>query len=329
MIGLCEYISKAHPAHKTTRYGKALTKIYFRNVPKVYRAVRGWMKLMEEAILYGVDQQMIRGKKPLLEPITKYNYTPTSNIELELIKRRADEMFNRLIQKAPSPASLITTRLVDWDCIRGEGDKRFGTSSVRVYSEAMDKAGQLARAATSFEVINTRAVAWAAKNVGKRITLITNETMKGIRNLISQGIKVGDSTYTIGRNIRPLIGLNQPQMTAYQNLKNRLVDEGIPKAKMNKTLERYTKRAKIYRAEMIARTETAEALTAGTLEGYDEAGVRRVRFEASADACEICSFLDGNKYTILEAEGIITGATHPNCRCTFVPILGSRKKKKP
>ena len=77
-----------------------------------------------------------------------------------------------------------------------------------------------------------------------------------------------------------------------------------------------------YRAEMIARTETARAVSEGTLEGYGEAGVEKIRFMSSADACIVCLGYDGNVWTRAEGEEIIP--VHPSCRCSWLPVVGAK-----
>lgn len=72
------------------------------------------------------------------------------------------------------------------------------------------------------------------------------------------------------------------------------------------------------RADMIARTETAFAETAGTIEGYAASGVVE-GFEWSCDpaACDECLELDGTVRELGE-EG---PPLHPNCLCAIAPVL--------
>lgn len=100
------------------------------------------------------------------------------------------------------------------------------------------------------------------------------------------------------------------------------------------------------RLQTLARTEVIHSHTEATLDRYERAGVDLVQHGewASADddrVCPICSFLDGNEYPIpefrtgsfqfdpsedepdhLAGEYPLSPPTHPNCRCTILPVVG-------
>ena len=78
-------------------------------------------------------------------------------------------------------------------------------------------------------------------------------------------------------------------------------------------------------AETVARTELATAATAGALELYTEAGVEKLRFQAS-DPCDECAEYDDNVYPLDDLPVEIP--VHPNCRCAWTPAdddLGSHR----
>jgi SPP1 gp7 family putative phage head morphogenesis protein len=76
------------------------------------------------------------------------------------------------------------------------------------------------------------------------------------------------------------------------------------------------------RASVMARTETINAHAEGTLRRYEQLGVEevtgKVEHLATNDGrtCEVCAALDGNTYTLEEAQGRIP--IHPQCRCCWV-----------
>lgn len=78
------------------------------------------------------------------------------------------------------------------------------------------------------------------------------------------------------------------------------------------------------RAEMIARTETAEADTQGTLIGYKESGVvEKKQWFADDEACDACAAVD-EEIVGLEASfsnGVTGPPGHPNCECFVAPVL--------
>ena len=98
-----------------------------------------------------------------------------------------------------------------------------------------------------------------------------------------------------------------------------------------------------YRAEMVARTETIRASNYGALQGYKDAGVEKVEWLKASDACDICNAISeqvsqvnigdsffsqgdtidiGNDKTFtFNYESIEAPPSHPNCRCTLIPVL--------
>jgi len=101
------------------------------------------------------------------------------------------------------------------------------------------------------------------------------------------------------------------------------------------------------RLRTLARTEVIHSHTTSTLDRYEETGVDTVQHGEWADAdddrvCPICSYLDGNEYSIPEfrsgtfqfaaeeQEDVpdylggkypLAPPAHPNCRCTIMPVI--------
>ena len=73
------------------------------------------------------------------------------------------------------------------------------------------------------------------------------------------------------------------------------------------------------RAVVIARTETARIINDANLMQYMNDGVTMVEFLASGDACDECSSLEGRPVPIQEA--LDAPIVHPNCRCTWIPVI--------
>jgi SPP1 gp7 family putative phage head morphogenesis protein len=73
------------------------------------------------------------------------------------------------------------------------------------------------------------------------------------------------------------------------------------------------------RIETIARTEVSNAVNMGRLNGYEQAGIEEVEWLAADDACPECAAKDGKIMSIQESQGEIP--LHPNCRCTWVPVV--------
>ena len=82
----------------------------------------------------------------------------------------------------------------------------------------------------------------------------------------------------------------------------------------------------LYRARLIARTETIRAHNEASLNRFQDVAQRIqgvtaiVEFSTAGDSrvCPICLGLEGTTYTIEEARGLIP--VHPNCRCAWLPV---------
>lgn len=79
------------------------------------------------------------------------------------------------------------------------------------------------------------------------------------------------------------------------------------------------------RALLIARTEIINAHAEGQLDGFEMMGIKEVVAEVEIHTagdelvCPICRELEGKKFTIDEARGIIP--LHPSCRCAWLSVL--------
>ena len=96
------------------------------------------------------------------------------------------------------------------------------------------------------------------------------------------------------------------------------VEAGESIQQLTKRIEGYfTENAK-YRAETISRTEVITASNEGALHRYELSGIDKSEFYPSPDACGKCLALTG-EYITRESHNIIP--VHPNCRCTWLPIV--------
>ena len=72
------------------------------------------------------------------------------------------------------------------------------------------------------------------------------------------------------------------------------------------------------RADMIARTETARAVTQASVSSYQDAGVQQVEWLLSPGACEICEDYASDSPYDLGSEPDLPA--HPQCRCSLSPV---------
>ena len=131
---------------------------------------------------------------------------------------------------------------------------------------------------------------------------MNDEFMEGIRNTIFEGVSAGKGADEVKELIKELP--LKPLQIDYLD-KNGDVQ-------YSRTLSTDT------RAELIARTEHARAVNAGTLQAYANYSVDKVDVitTGGVDVCEECQSLeDNNPYDLAEASGLLPA--HPNCECCF------------
>ena len=142
---------------------------------------------------------------------------------------------------------------------------------------------------------------------------ITNNMDAQISRVLSQGIAEG-------RNPRDLA-----------RLLNRTITGPSGDLALTDTLGRFIPAQR--RAMMLARTEIIRAHHLATIQEYRNFGVVGVtvivEFRTAGDkrVCAICQGLEGQQFTLDQAEGQIP--VHPLCRCTMIPVPASRAQRKP
>lgn len=123
------------------------------------------------------------------------------------------------------------------------------------------------------------------------------------------------------------------------------IAEGVNPRVMARRLTRDIRALQRTRAETLARTEVASVSADSTLDRFEAMGVDAVshgEWLAADDGrtCPLCNSLDGNEYTIdemrtgsftynpsggeppsLAGEYALKPPTHPNCRCTVIPVV--------
>ena len=132
--------------------------------------------------------------------------------------------------------------------------------------------------------IRPEALRWLETRIGWAAAEIGEETATLLGNQLKLGFEAGESMNDLRKRVESVF-------------------EGCSKT----------------RALVIARTETIMASNEGALWGYEASGVvEKVDFYPAPDACDDCLSLVG-EYTLSEAHGMIP--VHPNCRCTYLPIV--------
>jgi len=143
-----------------------------------------------------------------------------------------------------------------------------------------------------FDQVNIRAVLAMQNNKLRLIQGLTQKQREATREALLNGIRRGLNPREVARDVRASVGLTASQVRAINNyrraleegdsvslrrqLRDRRFDptvarairtgEPLPKAYIDKLVDRYTQRQLKYRAELIARTEALRAVH----EGHDE-----------------------------------------------------------
>lgn len=148
------------------------------------------------------------------------------------------------------------------------------------------------------------------------------------------------------RNYEYLEGISQDLSDEIRDELTRGFKEGWNPRKMARSLTDRVNRIGKTRATVMARTETINAHSTATLNRFEETGVETVgitaEFSDSDDdrVCPICETLDGEVYELDEArngtfefdpgdddpdllagEYAIKPPVHPQCRCSFIPVV--------
>jgi len=315
-LKLCSH--KIYKARKRlTSAARKLTAVNSRNVLPMYRATKLWFSKVDRQVRAGLNRMAVSFKK--------------------------------------ADAHTIVLDLADWDKLNEEGKKIFLPHQIRVYAQAMGTAAELAKFKLPFNLPNKRAIAWSKKHITPFMKDLTDQTRLGIQQLVTDSLERGLGSRATAREIRRLknFTMNPRQARALGNYRAKLTgvqdriaaalraNDGnmaatarslrikVPKAwikqikmgtfDIDRRVAKEAAKKVRYRAEIIARTEVARATSEGTLEGYKEAGVEKVRFEAALDSCEVCANYDGNTYTRQESEGMIPA--HVSCRCVWTPVI--------
>ena len=271
------------------------------------------------------DQNLLLDKNfkimlPIIEKWMRYT-------NAQIIKDLNKKYINKSFQK--TEVGRITTKLTDWGKLEVDGITMVKPATLEIFETGGNEAFRIAGIEGAFDVVNVEAVNIVNKICSEDIKDILDNTKKSINTLIKTGIQEGQAMSKIAKQIRPLVGLTERQALAVVHYREKLLAK-FPKysvAKLDKMAKRYSDKLHRYRADMIARTETARAQSEGTLQGYKNLGYKRVEWSANADACSRCMALAGHRFSIEEASGMLP--LHPDCRCSWIVVIEGIKPKVP
>ncbi len=227
-------------------------------------------------------------------------------------------------------ASKILDGLTDWPALEERARDYFQGPMARALEAGQTETlPDLAKGSTIPTVSPATVYAhnWSLSNSAKLVTEITADQKNTIAELIRKGQLDGTSTKTIAAKIRPTIGLHSRQLAAVDKYRAGLEAKGIGAGKIKGLVDKRMARELRSRAETIARTETANARMAGVLEQHKKMQLKKLRWLADPQCCEICLSRSGKLYSVAEAAGQIPA--HPRCECTFVVATAADLKRTP
>ena len=180
-------------------------------------------------------------------------------------------------------------------------------------------------------------VAWTNNHAAEFVTSVTNDQIKGLREVIKRATQLHDMNVDeLSRAIRPMVGLNWRQAIANQNYFEAMINSGVKPRKALENSIKYSARQNRYRGYMIARTELAFAYNQGSYYGTKQAQeqgllgtVEKVWCTADDErTCPTCSALDGVrigldddfdfKTKLMNVNIKRVPPEHPHCRCTVL-----------
>lgn len=273
---------------RKTRMRKQILKLMDESEAYLYPKIREWMELSRKQIIKDIKNRILK------------------------------------IEKKSKPQIIVD--YVDWETIKGSG-----TSIIKpAYLNIMEKSGNLslaqAKIEASFDVINPRSVGWAEKYSSELVTLVGKETKKGLREIVSFGVREGRTLRQIAKDIEATgIGLNVRQTKALYKYRTLLEAQKIPKKILKDKFNKYYDRLQRDRTRLIARTEASRSVNEGYLESLEGTRYEEVELSMAADACSDCLDLAGQKFKRSEASGMLP--VHPNCRCHWIVVIPKKRKK--
>jgi SPP1 gp7 family putative phage head morphogenesis protein len=206
---------------------------------------------------------------------------------------------------------------------------------VDILRQAMVQAGQVTANSIGldldFNIRNPRAINTARSIGADAITAINGTTKEVVRMLVADVIENDMSIGEAKKLVRREIGLLPSHVKAVNNYHAQLIAAGSKKGAARKLADEYADRLRRYRANMITRTEIAQATSLGQLEYWKQAQdeqvipstAMRVWITAQDErTCPICAPMNGQEATIngvwFTGSGEVSypTAVHPQCRCT-------------
>lgn len=146
-------------------------------------------------------------------------------------------------------------------------------------------------------------------------------------NVFNQPVHSGKIELIYTRAYDGLEGITQEMDTQISRELSSAISEGMNPRDAARSLNDRVDAVGINRARMLSQTEIIHAHAEGSLDRLESEGFTEVKADVEhltagdRRVCPECAALSGSTYTIKEARGLIP--VHPECRCTWKPVVNS------
>lgn len=303
-----------------------------------------------------------KGKEPELEDVLKAGADGTapavSVTFIDASEKFRGEIDREVIEQLIRAGALDRVNLyLPWDAFEALLRREMHEALIRGIVRGADLASSATQRAIhqalgtepllTFDATNPRVLHYIRTNTARLVTVETKETKDAIRDVIARAMREEMPPIEVHRQIKAVIGLNRRQGLALENYRRGLVAQDTPNSVVASRVETFRRKQLAFRADMIARTETMDAVNQGHLEGQRQArdkgwfGSKRgfkewVTAPEDGRVCPTCRAMSGKRvpldtqfsvtiYTIGgKARGTVkvdTPPVHPHCRCTHLLVL--------
>ena len=187
----------------------------------------------------------------------------------------------------------------------------------------------------AFDRDRPESAAWARQESASLVREITEGQRTAIRDVIVYGQERGLSPQDTARQIQQTVGLTSQQAGWVNNFNSRAVTQNLASGMSldqamraaESATARYQSQIHRYRAMTIARTEIMRANSEGRQQAWGQgltggwiSPTSQKEWIAEADACDICSPINGTRVPVTGRFPIGEPPAHPNCRCDVLLI---------
>ncbi len=284
-----------------------------------------------------------RRQSPALKPQGELTASERRVIRLldeamQAVARQAQSQLTRIadaVAHKPESAVADLVTVDPWYDLQAKLEAELLAEFLDAGSRVQLPAVQKATLNFAFDRDRPESAAWARTESANLVREITDGQRQTIRDVIVFGQEQGLSPQDTARRIQQSVGLTSQQAGWVSNFHSRQVSQGLAAgmtleqamAAANGPTGKYQQQIHRYRSMTIARTEIMRANSQGRqaawsqgLDGGWISPASQKEWIAEADACDICSPINGTRVEIKGQFPNGEPPAHPNCRCDVLLI---------